>query len=46
MCILDELYYDWHSSRETPQTKGSEEWRRNEDLWIQAEKCLDAELLI
>ena len=45
MCILDKLYYEWHSPREAPRVEGREEWERNEDLWTQAEKYLDAELL-
>ena len=48
MCILDELYYEWHSPRELPEQKCEEiheEWGRNEDLWTQAEKSLDPELL-
>ena len=45
MCILDELYYEWHSPRETPREEDHKEWERNEKLWAQAEKHLDAELL-
>lgn len=44
MCILAELFYEWHSPRETPQNGDRAEWDRNEDLWTQAEKVLDAEL--
>ncbi len=44
MCILDELYYEWHSPRERSWEGIQEEWGRNEELWTQAEKCLDAEL--
>ena len=45
MCILDELYYEWHSPRETPRAEDREAWERNESLWNQAEKYLAPELL-
>lgn len=45
MCILDDLYYEWYLPREMPRAEGREEWARNEELWTQAEKSLDAELL-
>ena len=45
MCILDELYYEWHSPREAPRAEDHKEWERNENLWAQAEKYLDAKLL-
>lgn len=44
MSILAELYYDWHSPREKPREGEREEWARNEELWMEAEKALDAEL--
>lgn len=44
MCILAELYHEWHSPREKPWKGEHEMWERSEDLWIQAEKVLDAEL--
>ena len=45
MCILDELYHEWHSPREKPQAEDHAEWERNETLWEQAEKYLSPELL-
>ena len=44
MCILDELYHEWHSPREKPWEEEYEAWEYNEDLWSEAEKYLDAEL--
>lgn len=44
MCILAELYHEWYTPNEKPWEEGKEEWARNEDLWEQAEQCLDAEL--
>ena len=44
MCILDELYHEWHSPREKPWEGEYEAWDHNEGLWMQAEKVLDAEL--
>ena len=44
MCILDELYYEWHAPREKPAEEEHEAWSRSEDLWEQVEKNLDAEL--
>lgn len=45
MSILDELYHEWHAPREKPQAEDHAEWERSEDLWTQAEKCMDPELL-
>ena len=44
MCILDELYHEWHSPREKPRKEEHTAWGYNEDLWIRAEKVLDGEL--
>ena len=44
MSILDELYHEWHTLREKPRKKEHAAWDRNEELWTQAEKALDAEL--
>lgn len=44
MCILDELYYEWHSPRERSQADIREAWGRSEDLWLKAEKHLDPAL--
>ena len=44
MCILDELYREWHSPRERPWEEEHEAWEYSEDLWTEAEKYLDAEL--
>jgi len=44
MCILNELYYEWHSPRERSWKEIQEKWDLNEELWTQAEKYLNAEL--
>ena len=44
MCILAKLYHEWYFPNEKPREGNMEEWSRNEDLWIRAEECLDAEL--
>ncbi|MBD5169089.1 MAG: hypothetical protein HDT20_03045 [Oscillibacter sp.] len=44
MCILAELYHEWHSPREKLRDNEHAEWSRSEDLWMQAEQVLDAEL--
>ena len=44
MSILAELYREWHSPREKPWAGEHEDWDRSEDLWMQAEKYLDADL--
>ena len=44
MCILAKLYHEWYFPNEKPREGDMEEWSRNEDLWIRAEECLDAEL--
>ena len=44
MCILSELYYDWHLPQEKHRPDEKEVWGRTDDLWEQAEKQLDAEL--
>ena len=44
MCILNELYHEWHVPREKPRKDESTAWDRSEELWTKAEKVLDAEL--
>ena len=44
MCILDELYHEWHTLREKPRKKEHAAWERSEALWMPAEKALDEEL--
>ena len=44
MCILAELYHEWHSPREKLRGNEHAEWSRSEDLWMRAEQVLDAEL--
>ena len=47
MSILAELFHEWYSPNAKRWEEGDEgvqEWVRNEELWTQAEQCLDAEL--
>ena len=45
MDILAKLYHEWHAPLEKPRESEHEVWGRNEDLWIEAGKSLDPELL-
>ena len=45
MCILADLYYDWHLPQEGRRADEEKAWGHIEDLWEQAEMQLDAELL-
>ena len=44
MSILDELYHEWHTLREKPRKEEHAAWEHSEELWMQAENVLDAEL--